>query len=248
MSSRVVRVYDGEFPSIDEIRFGDPAMRPPFPDEVWPRRMQPNEVALFCVNFKSQTPVREETGRPGPQSEETCRIFASVEDAEAYAQGIVKAHPTTVCILRSNNEMELKRISNSRFLSRSTFVSLLGLAFWFMAVTMTVLSMIWFSRVLTHSPRFEWILWLSAWQWFALIALSALLGISVVIFKFTVPAYRRVIRFRQALENELTPEEKTRFRQINALSTSPDPEDRNKAKQLHEEYLRRVSEIRQRVK
>ena len=114
MPSRVVRVYDAPVPSVDDIMFGDPATRPPFPDEAWAQKMETHEIAMFCVNFKSETPVREDTGRPGPQSDETCRIFANVQEARSYAEGIVKHHPSTLCILRSKDERVVKRISNRR--------------------------------------------------------------------------------------------------------------------------------------
>jgi hypothetical protein len=186
MTSRVVRVYDGPFPSIEEMTFGDLANRTPWPKEVWAGQMQEHEVALFCVNFKSTRPVREETGRPGPQSEETCRIFSSVEEAESYALGIVTAHASTVCILRSKDEQELKRISNRRFMRKFAFASLLGAGLWLAFAAGIGFALIVLFRTLVRGLGFQWILALSAWQWFALVAGAMLLGVVALAFKLYV--------------------------------------------------------------
>jgi len=186
MTSRVVRVYDGPFPSLEEMTFGDPANRTPWPKEVWAGQMQEHEVALFCVNFKSTRPVREETGRPGSQSEETCRIFSSVEDADSHARRVVLAHPSTVCILRSKDEREVKRVSNRRFMRKFAFASLLGAGLWLAFAAGIGFALIVLFRTLVRGPGFQWILALSAWQWFALVAGAMLLGVVALAFKLYV--------------------------------------------------------------
>lgn len=249
MSSRVVRVYDGEFPSIDEIRFCDPANRTPWPKEVWAGQMQKHEVALFCVNFKSTGPVLEETGRPGPQSEETCRIFSNVKDAESYARGIVQAHPSTVCILRSKDQREVKRVSNRRFNWKFAFASLIGIGYWVAFAGGIGLTIILFVRGLVRGSAFiEWLQALSLWQWMALVASAVVLGFSALLLKMYLSVRRKTTKFVRAINTSLSPEERARYHDLNALSVSSDPQDREKARQLSKEYSERIMQIRRDMK
>jgi hypothetical protein len=73
--------------------FGDPATANPLPKEVWAEQMDEGEVALFCVNFKSEMPVREADGRHGPQADEVCRVSNDMVELERHAQELVKLHP-----------------------------------------------------------------------------------------------------------------------------------------------------------
>lgn len=249
MNSRVVRVFDGPVPTIDEIRFGDPAIRTPFPNEAWPAQMKRYEVALFCVNFKSETPVREETGRPGPQSEETCRIFSKVEDAAAYAQNIVSAHPSTVCILRSKDGKQLKRISNRRFNLKFTFASLIAIGYWVAFAGGIGLTIILLVRGLFPGPGLlEWALALSLWKWMAMVTGAIVLGFSALLLKMYLRVRRNTAKFVQAINTTLSPEERARYNELNALAVSSDPEDREKARQLSKEYSERIMQIRRDMK
>jgi hypothetical protein len=210
--------------------------------------MQPHEIALFCVNFKSHGPVREETGRPGPQSEETCRIFPNTAEAESYALGIVKAHPSTVCILRSKDERVVKRVSNRRFNRKFLFASLLGMGYWLAfagGIGFTVIVLI---RTLVRGPGFQWILALSAWQWMALVAAAVVLGFSALLIQMYVRVRRKVTKFHQAINASLSPEEKARYHELDALAVSSDPEDREKAYQLRKEYSERIIQVRRDMK
>lgn len=245
MNSRVVRVYDGPFPSVDEIRFGDPANRTPWPKEVWAGQMQEHEVALFCVNFKSTRPVREETGRPGPQSEETCRIFSSVEDAESHARRVVLAHPSTVCILRSKDEREVKRVSNRRFNWKFAFASLIAIGYWVAFAGGIGLTIILLVRGLFPGHGLlEWVLTLPLWKWMAMVTGAVVLGFSALLLEMYLGVRRKTAKFVQAINTTLSPEERARYHELNALAVSSDPEDREKARQLSKEYSERIMQIR----
>jgi hypothetical protein len=248
MPSRVVRVYDAPVPSVDDIMFGDPATRPPFPDEAWAQKMETHEIALFCVNFKSETPVREDTGRPGPQSDETCRIFANVQEARSYAEGIVKDHPSTLCILRSKDERVVKRISNRRFMRKFAFASLLGMGLWPALATGIGLAMIVLVRTLVRRSGFQWILVLTAGQWFALLVGALVLGAVALALKLYLGVRRKINRLHQAIGSSLSPEEKARFAEVNALAVSSDPKDRSRAREFTKEYHDRIMQIRQDMK
>ena len=249
MTSRVVRVYDGPFPSLEEITFGDPANRTPWPKEVWAGQMQEHEVALFCVNFKSTLPVREETGRPGPRSEETCRIFSSIEDAESHARRVVLAHPSTVCILRSKDEREVKRVSNRRFNLKFAFVSLIGLGYWVAFAGGIGLTIILLVRGLFRGPGLlEWILTLSLWKWMAMVTGAVVLGFSALLLKMHLRVRRKVAKFDQAINTSLSPEERAQYREADVLAVSSDPEDREKARRLLKEYSERIMQIRRDMK
>jgi hypothetical protein len=54
MGFREVKVYDGEFPTCDQVISGDPT-QPPFPKEIWLEQMRPGE---FAVRFRD--------GKTGP--------------------------------------------------------------------------------------------------------------------------------------------------------------------------------------
>jgi hypothetical protein len=200
------------------------------------------------VNFKSETPVREETGRPGPQSDETCRIFSNVEDAESYARGVVQAHPSTVCILKAKDEREVKRVSNGPFIRKVAFGSLIGMVVWVAFAGGIGLTIILLVRGLIRGPGFQWILALSAWQWTALVAGAVVLGFSALLLKMYVRVRHKVAKFHQAINRSLSPEERTRYRAVDTLAVSSDPEDREKARQLSKEYSERIMQIRRDMK
>jgi hypothetical protein len=244
MPPRVVSVYDAPVPTVDDIMLGDPATRPPFPDEAWAAKMEPHEIALFCVNFKSGTPVREETARPGPQSEETCWIFSNVQEAESYARGVARAHPSTVCILRSKDEREVKRVSNGPFTRKIALVSLIGMAVWVAFAGGIGLTII----LLVRGPGFHWILALPAWQWIALVAIAVVLGFSAILLKMYVQVRLKVAKFHQAINTSLSPEERAQYREADVLAVSSDPEGREKARRLFKEYSERIKQIRRDMK
>jgi hypothetical protein len=248
MPPRVVSVYDAPVPTVDDIMFGDPATRPPFPNEAWAGKMEPHEIALFCVNFKSDTPVREETGRPAPQSEATCRVFSSVEEAESYARGVVRAHPSTVCILRSKDEREVKRVSNGPFTRKVALVSLIGMAVWMLFAGGIGLTIIFLVRGLFRGPGFQWILALPAWRWITLVAIAIVLGFSALLLELYFRVRRKVAKFHQAINISLSPEERAQYREADVLAASPDPEDREKARRLLKEYSERIGQIRRDMK
>jgi len=73
MSMREVRVYDGNFPTMEQVLSGDPAAR--FPKEIWQAEVRPGEFAVRYKDFKTGL-ARSPSGVP-VRSSEVCRIFTT---------------------------------------------------------------------------------------------------------------------------------------------------------------------------
>jgi hypothetical protein len=81
---REVPVYDGDFPSYDQILAGDPTAV--FPKEIWLQQVQPGEFAVRYKDFKTglaRNPAGEHVN-----SSEICRIFSSLEEARADSREV----------------------------------------------------------------------------------------------------------------------------------------------------------------
>lgn len=177
---RVVKVYDGPFPSVEDMMFGDPATRAPVPNETWAEQMETSEIALFCVNFKSETPVREEDGRPGSQFDQVCRVSSDIAELQRHAQEIVKLHPSIVCELRRKDGSTIQRVSNRRVLWRFALASYLAIGVWLVTLTAFGMGVIWVLRALVTRSGFAPSA-LSLKQWTALLAGGTVLGILALI-------------------------------------------------------------------
>jgi len=232
---------------MDQMMFRDPDA-PPVPNEAWAGQMQAHEIALFCVNFKSRTPVREETGRPGPRSEETCRIFQNLEEAESYARVVVEAHPSIVCILRSKDDRDVKDVSNRRFMHRFAFASLLTMGVWLTLAGGLGLAIILLVRLLVRADGPQWLLMLSVRQWFGVVTGAVVLGSAALVLKMYLSATRKAANLVQAINSSLSPEEKGRYKDLNALAASSDPEDRRRASRLSRQYQERIMQIRREMR
>jgi hypothetical protein len=223
--------------------FGDPATRAPIPKEIWSEQMEEGEVALFCVNFKNQMPVREEDGRPTRQCDEVCRISSDISEMLLHAKETVKLHPSIVCVLRRKDGSEINRISNNRFLRRFALASYFSIGMWLMGFTVLGTSIILVLRALAIRSRFN-VSALSLKQWAVLLLAGAVVGVVAVIGWTWFSVNRRTKRLVSTLNESLTPEEKLRYREINRLTASTNVEDRRRGKQLSEEYYRRLVQIR----
>jgi hypothetical protein len=240
---RIIKIYDGPFPTVEDMMFGDPATRAPIPKEIWSEQMEEGEVALFCVNFKNQMPVREEDGRPARQSDEVCRVSSDIPEMLMHAKETVRLHPSIVCVLRRKDGSEISRISNNRFLWRFALASYFGIGLWLIGLTALGTSIILVLRALAIRARFD-ISALSLKQWAVLLLGGAVLGVVAVIGWTWFSVQRRTKRLVSTLNESLTPQEKLRYKEINSLSGSINVEDRRRGKQLSEEYYRRLVQIR----
>ena len=77
MGMREVRVYNGDFPTMEQVVSGDPAAR--FPKEVWQAEVRPGEFAVRYKDFK--TGLARNPSGVFVKSSEICRIFTSLEEA-----------------------------------------------------------------------------------------------------------------------------------------------------------------------
>ncbi len=243
MSSRIVKVYDSLFPSAEDIIFGDPGTYPPFPREVWAEQMYEGEVALFCVNFKSETPVREADGRHGPQANEVCRVSNDMAELERHAQELVKLHPGTVCVFRGKDGREVSRISNDRFLRRNAWAGFLGITIWLVVLAGFVAGIRWVMIALIIRSELNPSAF-SLKQWGVLVSGGTVLAASIVFCWAWFSVVPRTGRLAKALRKTLTLEEKQRYCEISSLSRSINRGDRRKARELAKEYYKRLVQIR----
>ena len=90
MGMREVRVYDGDFPTFDQIYSGDPGAV--FPKESWLKEMRPGEFAVRYKDFKTglaRNPAGEHV-----QSSEVCRVFDTLEEAREDSRKVANEHWT----------------------------------------------------------------------------------------------------------------------------------------------------------
>lgn len=245
MADRMVRVFDGPVPSVEQLTFNDPD-RPSFPKEVWASQMEDNEVALFCLDAKTQIPVREENGRPGPRSEEYCRVSSDVNELRLYAKRIVEEHPGVVCVLCAKDQTEIERI----YRRREAF-SVFGLASHLLALTvyLAVITAIGFPPfmllyyllgVFIEGHRASFLTGVSTVQWAAYLTASFILGMCLVLAATWISVLNRVHRQHRSMKKKLTPDEIEKYRSIDALSVSADINERRIASQLSKEFFERL--------
>jgi hypothetical protein len=85
---REVRVYDGDFPTWQQMLAGGPGAA--FPKEVWLQHMQPGEFAVRYKDFKTGL-ARNPSGELA-KSSEIFRIFDNLEEARADSRKVVNEH------------------------------------------------------------------------------------------------------------------------------------------------------------
>jgi hypothetical protein len=80
MGFREVRIYDGEFPTIDQIISGDPT-QPPFPKEIWQEQMKPGEFAVSFRDGKTGLYLAGDGTSSARRPDATCRIYDNLAEA-----------------------------------------------------------------------------------------------------------------------------------------------------------------------
>jgi len=241
MGYREVRVYDGDFPTHEQILTHDPA-RPPFPKEVWLQQVQTSEFAIRYKDFKTGL-ARNADGRH-VQSSEACRIFGDLEEARANSREIVEAHPSVVCVVYDHSGAQIDRISNSKVLNKYAVVVYAGILFWGTIYTVAGMALLW---LLYRVPLYAVKLWhpssapvrsLSWMGWVAFAAAGLLTAIASWLLHVLFVAKRRVRKVRSSF----TPEEMRRFEEVNTLHSVSDPAERERLLTLAREFRQRVGE------
>lgn len=249
MATRIVKVFDGAGPTVEQIMFNDPD-RPPFPKEVWASQMQENEIALFCVDAKTGIPVLENGGRSTRLSDEYCRVSSDVRELRAHAKRIVEDHPTIACILRAKDESKIETIFKRRgtFSTLQLVTALLGLIVCAIALTAAgfavLFSLHYAFEGLVGGSRPRLIPGSSSLRWISDFAVSFIIGAAIMAVSMWVSARNRVHRLHRKMQGALTQEELAMYRSINPLSVSPDINDRRIAAQLSRKFFERLSGLK----
>lgn len=243
MMMREVRVYDGDFPTREQMLAGGPGAT--FPKEVWLQQMQPGEFAVRYKDFKTglaRNPHGEQV-----QSSEICRIFSSLEEARADSRKVVSDHWVIRCFIYDHTGAKVDSVSNTRKLNRygAAIYSqlLLGIAFCALVGMglVWILYKIWLlfapSSPSAHKPPvFGWLYWVSY------IVAGLLLVALVVYLRFRWMINRAVSRVHAKLSSAISPEDKKRFQELNHLHLSRDPSERERFLKLANEYQEKIRE------
>jgi low affinity Fe/Cu permease len=241
---REVRIYDGDFPTFEQMLAGGSAAA--FPKEIWLQKVQLGEFAVRYKDFKTglaRNPAGEHV-----QSSEICRIFSSLEEARANSTEVAKDHWTVRCFIYDHTGTQVGIISNNKEVSKYALVVYAGILLWIGIFAIIGMSLLWVVSKITlvvlapflsiHKPlsSFGWVGWTT----------YAIAGVFVGIFAWYLRiqfiAKRKVDRLHSKLNSIITPEEKKRFGALNTLPDSKDPAERERFLKLATEYQQKVSE------
>lgn len=240
---REVRVYDGDFPTPEQMLAGGPGAA--FAKEVWAQQMQPGEFAVRYKDFKTGL-ARNPAGELA-RSSEICRIFSSLEDARADSRKVVNDHWVVVCFIYDHTGAKVDTLSNTRKLNRYAAAIyaqiLLGIAFCALGGMGLVWSIykIWLlfappSPSAQKLPVFGWLYWASY------AAAGLLLAALLVYLRFRWIIHRAVSRTHAKLSSAISPEDQKRFQELNHLHHSRDPSERERFLKLANEYQEKIRE------
>lgn len=243
MVMREVRVYDGDFPTPEQMLAGGPGAA--FPKEVWLQQMQPGEFAVRYKDFKAGL-ARKPSGELA-RSSEICRIFSSLEEARIDSRKVAQDHWVVVCFIYDQTGAKVDTISNRKELNKygAAIYSQILLVIVFCAlagmVSVWVIYKIWllFAAPSPSAPgsfAFGWLYWVSY------IVAGLLLAALVVYLRFRWIINIAVSRTHAKLRSAISREDKKRFQELNYLHLSRDPAERERFLKLANEYQEKIRE------
>ena len=238
---REVRVYDRDFPTDEQIRAGGPNAA--FPKEVWLQQVRPGEFAVRYKDFKTGL-ARNPAGELAHWSA-ICRIFGDPEEARADSRKVVNQHWVVRCFIYDHTGTEVATVSNTKQVNKYAAAVYAGVIFWVGFYAVAGMGLIWVVRkgalliMGTSAPvatTSGWFYWMSyAFAGLLLTTLLWYLRIRAIVGT-TVSSMQRKLR------SAISPEEKKRFRELNTLSASKDPAERERFLKLAAEYQEKVRE------
>jgi hypothetical protein len=235
MGMREVRVYDGDFPTHDQILSGDPDVK--FPKECWLTQIAPSEFAVRYKDFKTGRP-RNPVGEHVTSSE-ICRVFGSLEEAREDSQKIVDQNWTVRCFIHDHRGSLTDTISNNKEVLKFAAWTYVGILVWGGGLVFAGMVLVWlFLRALIlisghqgDSGRF-----FSTYGWIVVVAGGLVVAIVGTAAYSLIAASRKHSRMKRNLDAFLSPEDKARFSEINTLHGSRDPAQRERFLRLAAEY------------
>jgi hypothetical protein len=243
MGMREIRVYDGDFPTMEQMLAGGPAAA--FPKEIWLPQVQPGEFAVRYKDFKSGL-ARTPAGKP-VQSSEICRIFDSLEEARTNSREVANGHWTVGCIIYDHTGAQVDTISNNKEVGKFAVVAYVGILLWVGIFAAMGMSFIFLSKltlvILKPFPSVHKLLTDLGWFGWTVYAFAGLLvGILAWYLRIRFIAKKRADRLQAKLKSAISPEEKKRFEELNTLHGSKDPAERERFLRLLTEYQNKVGE------
>jgi hypothetical protein len=241
MGYREVRVYDGDFPTHEQILTGDPAS-PPFPKQIWREQIRPGEFAVRYKDFKTGL-ARNSEGKH-VRSSEISRIFGNLEEARANSRAIAAAYWTVVCVIYDQHGAETERISNHKELNKYAVRLYAGMLLWTAAYTCAGMAALWMVYRLALFPvrglfpGYQPIRTLTWMGWLAFTGAGLALAIAGLFLRLRMVAANRV----KKVQSSITAEEMKRFEEVNSLYGTADPVERERFLQLFREIQERVQE------
>jgi hypothetical protein len=237
MGYREVKIYDGAFPTHEQILSGDPTA-PRFPKESWLEHVHAGEFAVRYKDFKTGLPRNPEGEHV--QSLEICRIFDNLEEARTNSCQVSALHWTVLCILYDHTGTQLEGISNTRKVGKFALSRCAAILFWGAVYALGGMAFLWIVFRLAHAllPRsYEPASSLNWAEWCALAVAGLILAMLAWLLKLRYSSIKRVRKIR----SKLSPEEMKYFEELNTLHGSSDPAERERFLKLMREYQDRVS-------
>jgi hypothetical protein len=235
---REVKVYDGEFPTTDQIMSGDPGA-PPTPKEVWLQQVKSGEFAVRYKDFKSGQ-GRDPQGKHVKGSE-ICRIFDNLAEARANSRQVTQEYWTIGCFIYDHTGSQIESIFNKSQVNKFAMRMYAAILFWTACFAVAGMALIWgvYRVALAFlAPKSEPLHSLTWLGWCAFAAAGLAVGILGWLASLRFKAGARIKKVRASF----TPEEMKRFEELNTLHGTADPAERQRFLALMKEYQQRVRE------
>jgi hypothetical protein len=235
---REVKVYDGPFPTYDQILSGDPAA-PPFPREVWQQQVKQGEFAVRYKDFK--TGLARNPQGAHVQASEICRIFDNLAEARNDSSQVSKEHWTVRCLIYDHTGAKVDSVSNNRETSKFAASMYAAILFWGGLYSVSGMALIWGAYRVTLfllAPGSEPIRSLNWLGWSAFVAA----GLAIAVLAWWMKARRSAGRRINKIRASFTKEEMKKFEEINTLFGTADPVERERFLNLTREYQQKIRE------
>jgi hypothetical protein len=238
MVYREVKVYDGPFPTYEQILSGDPAA-PPFPGEVWQQQVKQGEFAVRYKDFK--TGLARNPQGAHVQGSEICRIFDNLAEARSNSLQVAKEHWTVRCFVYDHTGARVDSVSNTAQVNKFAARTYTAILLWGGLFTVAGMALIWGAYRVTLfllAPGSEPIRSLNWLGWSAYAATGLAIAVLAWWMKLRRSAGRRINKIRA----KLTKEEMKKFEEINTLFGTTDPDERERLLRLTRGYQQKIRE------
>jgi hypothetical protein len=238
MAYREEKVYDGPFPTYDQIISGDPAA-PPSPQEVWLQKVNKGEFAVRYKDFKTGL-ARNPHGKP-IQGFEICRIFDNLAEARSNSKQISKEHWTVRCFIYDHTGAQVDSVSNTRETTKFAVTMYAAILLWGIVFTIAGMALIWITYRITLfllAPGTEPIRAVSWLDWSAFAAAGLAIGVLGWWMNLRRSASRKINEVRASF----TKEGMKKFEEINKLFGTADPVERERFLELTREYQQKIKD------